>query len=108
MLVHKYHRFPTAVNNMVVWTVAQLLVLLWVLRLIWKKFLSTQSPLPEPPGPYGLPVLGYMPFLGKKPHLALTKLAEQYGDIIQLQIGRQKTVVLSSHELMREAFSKVK
>ena len=95
-------------SNMLAWTVVQLVVLLWVIHFIWRKFFAGRSSsLPEPPGPYGLPVLGYMPFLGKRPHLTLTKLKEKYGDIFQLQIGAQKTVVLSSVDIIREAYSKV-
>ena len=34
-----------------------------------------------PPGPIGLPILGYVPFLGKAPHKTITKLGEKYGNV---------------------------
>ena len=34
-----------------------------------------------PPGPTGLPFVGYTPFLGKAPHRSITKLGEKYGNI---------------------------
>lgn len=93
---------------MLAWSILQLISLLWLIHFLWKKLIAgRRSPLPEPPGPYGLPVFGYMPFLGKKPHLALTQLKEKYGDIFQLQIGTQNTVVISNIDIIREAYSKV-
>ncbi|GIY72217.1 hypothetical protein CDAR_219001 [Caerostris darwini] len=50
----------------------------------------------KPPGPIGLPFVGYLPFLGKEPHKALTKLKEKYGGLIGQKItywyrvGRKK------------------
>ena len=35
------------------------------------------------PGPRGLPLLGYLPFLGKSPHQELSKLGEKYGGIFR-------------------------
>ncbi|GBM07696.1 hypothetical protein AVEN_272071-1, partial [Araneus ventricosus] len=34
-----------------------------------------------PPGPWGLPFLGYFPFLSKHPFKDLRKVAEKYGNI---------------------------
>ena len=34
-----------------------------------------------PPGPTGLPVVGYLPFLGKEPHKDIAKLGQKYGNI---------------------------
>uniref|UniRef100_A0A914XCE0 Cytochrome P450 1A1 n=1 Tax=Plectus sambesii TaxID=2011161 RepID=A0A914XCE0_9BILA len=92
---------------MFAWTIVQLAALFWIIYYVWRKLLaSRRSTLPQPPGPYGLPILGYMPFLGKRPHVTLKNLAEKYGDIFQLQIGGQKTVVLGSIDFIREAYSK--
>lgn len=41
-----------------------------------------------PPGPIGLPFVGYLPFLNaKNPHISLTELAEKYGRIYSMQMG---------------------
>ena len=34
-----------------------------------------------PPGPTGLPLVGYRPFLGILPHKTIAKLGEKYGNI---------------------------
>lgn len=36
-----------------------------------------------PPGPIGLPLIGYVPFLGKFPSGTLWKLSEKYGDVMR-------------------------
>uniref|UniRef100_A0A914UTH3 unspecific monooxygenase n=1 Tax=Plectus sambesii TaxID=2011161 RepID=A0A914UTH3_9BILA len=58
------------------------------------------------PGPYGLPVIGYLPFLGSEAHLTFAKLSQKYGDIFQVQFGTQKVVVLNSLDVIKEAHIK--
>lgn len=36
-----------------------------------------------PPGPFNLPIVGYLPFLGQEPHEKLKELAEKYGNIFR-------------------------
>ncbi|CAH0381736.1 unnamed protein product [Bemisia tabaci] len=60
-----------------------------------------------PPGPYGLPVIGYLPWIDpKKPHITLTNLVSKYGKIYSLKFGNLTTVVLADPVLIREAFRK--
>ena len=55
-----------------------------------------------PPGPRGLPVLGYVPFLGGDLHKEFTKLAGVYGPIFKLRLGNKLCVVINSPSLIKE------
>ncbi|XP_038215552.1 cytochrome P450 18a1-like [Zerene cesonia] len=56
-----------------------------------------------PPGPWGPPVVGYLPFLGVR-HKTFLELARCYGALFSARLGNQLTVVLSDYKLIREAF----
>lgn len=58
-----------------------------------------------PPGPTGLPILGYAPLLGKKPHIGLTKLGEKYGSVFSVSFGASgpPCIVLNDWKSMKEA-----
>jgi len=69
-------------------------------------FLQRQGP-PHPPGPRGVPVLGFLPWIDPKaPYLTFTRLAKVYGPIYSLKLGSMFTVVLSDHRLIRQALAK--
>lgn len=57
-----------------------------------------------PPGPTGLPFLGYLPFLGNEIHLTLTDLSRRFGPIYQIFLGGIRVVVLNDASLVRHAF----
>ncbi|XP_062005373.1 labd-13Z-ene-9,15,16-triol synthase, chloroplastic-like [Rosa rugosa] len=74
--------------------------LLWFLW-IWKK--PNRNPTtPLPPGPRGLPLVGYLPFLGANLHLEFTDMARVYGPIYKLQLGTKLCIVVSSPELVKQ------
>ncbi|GBP90240.1 Cytochrome P450 18a1 [Eumeta japonica] len=56
-----------------------------------------------PPGPWGPPVVGYLPFLGVR-HKTFLELARSYGALFSARLGNQLIVVLSDYRLIREAF----
>ncbi|GBM39912.1 Cytochrome P450 18a1 [Araneus ventricosus] len=58
------------------------------------------------PGPWGLPVVGYIPFLSKDVHLHFINLAKKYGDVFSLRLGSALVVVLNDTASIRDAFSK--
>ncbi|KAG5539787.1 hypothetical protein RHGRI_020113 [Rhododendron griersonianum] len=57
---------------------------------------------PLPPGPRGLPIVGYLPFLGTNLHQQFAELAHQYGPIYKLWLGEKLCVVLNSPTLAKE------
>ncbi|OQV15855.1 Cytochrome P450 2J2 [Hypsibius exemplaris] len=58
-----------------------------------------------PPGPRGLPLLGYAPFFGTNPQDTLLKLGEKYGNILSIYMGPQLTIVLNDYEAIKSAFT---
>ncbi|CAL8113782.1 unnamed protein product [Orchesella dallaii] len=59
-----------------------------------------------PPGPVGnwLPIFGYLPFMGKSPHLKYCELGKKYGDAFTIKFGAYPIVVLNKSSLIRECF----
>lgn len=57
-----------------------------------------------PPGPWGLPIIGYLPFLKGDAHICFTELSNKYGPIFSTKLGDQLIVVLSDYRHIREAF----
>ncbi|KAH7953792.1 hypothetical protein HPB49_012362 [Dermacentor silvarum] len=58
-----------------------------------------------PPGPKGIPLLGYLPFIWKPYHVVFQELSEKYGPIIRLQLGIKDVVVLNDVTSVREGLS---
>lgn len=59
-----------------------------------------------PPGPWGLPILGSLPFLKGDLHLHFRDLTHKYGSLFSTRLGSQLVVVLSDYKLIRDAFRK--
>ncbi|KAG8171322.1 hypothetical protein JTE90_011274, partial [Oedothorax gibbosus] len=57
------------------------------------------------PGPYGLPLVGYIPFISD-PLWDIYKLGEKYGDVVRFKVGSQTTVLLHGVEVIKEALSR--
>ncbi|BES97556.1 cytochrome P450 [Nesidiocoris tenuis] len=57
-----------------------------------------------PPGPWGFPVFGYLPFIRSAAHIHFRQLAHKYGGIFSMTMGNQFIVVLSDYKIIREAF----
>lgn len=56
-----------------------------------------------PPGPWNLPIIGYLPWLDpKSPYLTLTELSQKYGAIYGVYLGSVYTVVLSDAKLVKK------
>ncbi|XP_022367819.1 cytochrome P450 1A2-like isoform X3 [Enhydra lutris kenyoni] len=77
-------------------------LVLWVVR-AWQP--RVPKGLKSPPGPWGWPLLGNVLTLGKTPHLALTRLSQRYGDVLQIHIGSTPVLVLSGLDTIRQALA---
>ncbi|NWS61637.1 CP1A5 protein, partial [Chunga burmeisteri] len=62
--------------------------------------------LKSPPGPRGYPILGNMLELRKDPHLALARLSQKYGDVMEVKIGTRPVLVLSGLDTIKQALVK--
>ncbi|KAM0046593.1 putative cytochrome P450 [Helianthus debilis subsp. tardiflorus] len=85
---------------------AGLVVMVMSLAILWyNKTVSScgsgSSTPPLPPGPKGLPVVGYFPFLGPNLHHEFAKMANRYGPIFKLYLGSKLHIVVNSAELAK-------
>ncbi|XP_049527895.1 cytochrome P450 2J2-like isoform X2 [Dermacentor silvarum] len=77
---------------------APLLHYLWfLLRRIFQRDL--------PPGPLGLPLLGYLPFMTKDGHRDIEALRQKYGNVFGLHLGFRYVVFLCDFGSIKEALS---
>ncbi|KAM6557070.1 hypothetical protein CsatB_004089 [Cannabis sativa] len=74
--------------------------LIWF-QWITKKLSSVPLP-PLPPGPRGLPIVGYFPYLSQNLHIDLTALGEVYGPIYKFWMGTKLCVVINSPQLVAQ------
>lgn len=72
---------------------------------LWYLFLypkSKQRSPPLPPGPWGLPIIGNLPFLKPELHTYFLELSEKHGPIFKLRLGAKLAIVVTSSEVARE------
>nr|CAD7586451.1 unnamed protein product [Timema genevievae] len=94
------HADPTADGGDVYRTLLVFLAVIVAVRLL-QMFREVRS---LPPGPWGFPVIGYLPFLKGDAHLHFKELAKKYGSMFSTKLGNQLIVVLSDYKTIREAF----
>ncbi|GAY41418.1 hypothetical protein CUMW_059290 [Citrus unshiu] len=80
-----------------------LVSVLAVVYFAWNVKKSRKANAKLPPGPRGLPVVGYLPFLGTTDlHKKFTELSGVYGPIFKLWLGNKLCVVVSSPSLVKQ------
>ncbi|XP_032556273.1 cytochrome P450 1A5-like [Chiroxiphia lanceolata] len=88
----------------------EVLLVAAVFCLVFLLLQSLQQHIPKglksPPGPRGYPILGNVLELQKDTHLALTKLSQKYGDVMEIRIGMRPVLVLSGLETIKQALVK--
>jgi hypothetical protein len=81
------------------------LCLIFIIVLLFVRLCIIRSPLlPLPPGPFGIPFLGFLPFLGQDFHFTLTNLSKRFGPMYQIFLGSKRIVVINDSQIIREAF----
>ncbi|KAL7160308.1 hypothetical protein ABFS83_01G085300 [Erythranthe nasuta] len=83
-------------------SLALLSVFFLLVSILWYSWIFKNSTKKLPPGPRGVPILGYLPFLSHNLHIQLTDLARKYGPIYKLWLGTKLCVVISSPSLIKE------
>ncbi|KAL0312789.1 UNVERIFIED_CONTAM: Labd-13Z-ene-9,15,16-triol synthase, chloroplastic [Sesamum radiatum] len=78
-----------------------LAALILIFSILWLINSGKKTPF-LPPGPRGLPIVGYLPFLSKDLHHQFTELAGKYGPIYKLWLGNKLCTVISSPSLIKE------
>nr|AGG35984.1 cytochrome P450 monooxygenase [Panonychus citri] len=58
-----------------------------------------------PPGPWGLPIVGYLPFINDDSYLFFDRLAKKYGPVFSLRLGQHDVVVICDWEHLKLAFA---
>ncbi|KAM8915920.1 cytochrome P450 1C1 isoform 1-T3 [Spinachia spinachia] len=80
--------------------VASLVFLFCLEACLWVRNLRLKRRLP---GPFAWPVVGNAMQLGQMPHITFAKLAQKYGNVYQIRLGRSDVVVLNGDRAIREA-----
>ncbi|XP_034945934.1 cytochrome P450 18a1 [Chelonus insularis] len=84
----------------ILYSLVVFLVVIGIARSIqWYKYLRNL-----PPGPWGFPIFGYLPFIKGDVHLHFGRLAAKYGSMFSARLGSQLIVVLSDYKTIRDTF----
>ncbi|KAJ6650392.1 hypothetical protein lerEdw1_010283 [Lerista edwardsae] len=94
-------------GSLAVLSAAEVLVAIAVFCLVFLSVRSYRKQVPPGlkrlPGPIAYPVIGNLLEVGTNPHLSLTRMRQQYGDMMLLHIGTRPVVVLSGLETIKQA-----
>ncbi|ESQ39537.1 hypothetical protein EUTSA_v10001163mg [Eutrema salsugineum] len=70
--------------------------------IFWYLFLYKRRSPPLPPGPWGFPIVGNLPFLQRELHTYFQGLAKKHGPIFKLRLGAKLAIVVTSPEVAQE------
>nr|AWD38971.1 CYP392A11 cytochrome P450 2J6-like protein [Tetranychus urticae]AWD38972.1 CYP392A11 cytochrome P450 2J6-like protein [Tetranychus urticae] len=78
------------------------IALFWLVKYLFNTIKRIRS---LPPGPWGLPIVGYLPFLGDHVYLQFDQLSKKYGPVYCLKLGSFDVVFVCDWPHMKEAVS---
>ncbi|XP_077215706.1 cytochrome P450 84A4-like [Tasmannia lanceolata] len=87
------------ISNYKMWASTTVLLIAWY---VWMAKKWSKEHFPLPPGPRGLPLVRFLPFLEEELHCQFEKLAKIYGPIMNVRLLNKNVIVVSSPELARE------
>ncbi|KAI3465301.1 hypothetical protein Pfo_021964 [Paulownia fortunei] len=82
------------------------IVLVVVFLLILRHFLVNQQRHNQPPSPPSLPLIGHLHLVKEPLNQTLQALSAKYGDILSLQLGVRKVLLVTSPAAVEECFTK--
>ncbi|KAJ0968503.1 hypothetical protein J5N97_025420 [Dioscorea zingiberensis] len=77
-------------------------ILSTIIFILYRKAEKTKGRSGLPPGPRGLPLVGYLPFLCSDLHSCFADLAKIFGPVMMMKLGSRKCLILSSPEAAKE------
>ncbi|XP_042146406.1 cytochrome P450 18a1-like [Ixodes scapularis] len=98
-------RYGYAVSTMDI-ILAMVAILILSVLLFKDKSRATDKNKILAPGPKGLPILGYMPFIGPTPHVKYKELSKIYGPIVRVKMGSTDVLVLHDVQSIKEGLNK--
>ncbi|XP_037286024.2 cytochrome P450 2H2 [Rhipicephalus microplus] len=85
------------------WLSVIIAVILTITRFVAK--IGEHKNKPTAPGPRGVPIFGYLPFLRKPYHITFKELSKRYGPIISVRLGCKNVLVLNDFKSIKEGHS---
>ncbi|KAJ0968499.1 hypothetical protein J5N97_025416 [Dioscorea zingiberensis] len=73
-----------------------------IIFILYRKAEKTKGMPGLPPGPQGLPLVGYLPFLRPDLHRCFADLARIFGPVMMMKLGSRQCLILSSPEAAKE------
>ena len=62
-----------------------------------------QRPQNFPPGPFGIPGIGYLPIFSKRPYCVAHQLVKKYGPILTIRFASRDMVFLNDYDSINKA-----
>ncbi|GAB6027946.1 Cytochrome P450 2 sub R member 1 [Chamberlinius hualienensis] len=73
-------------------SVIYLAIIALICRWLFKLWINI---LQLPPGPWGIPIVGYLPWLSNKAYLDFIEIGKKYGGLFSIKLGNETVVVLN-------------
>ena len=86
-------------------TLINALIGLVSIHLIKWAVIAVKGVITLPSGPWGYPIVGYLPLIKQVLYLEFDKLSTKYGPVFSIKLGQKNIVVICDWVHMKEAFA---